>query len=108
MVLRSYCAQLSSLKLAGCRVTDDGLRAVLRACPQLRELCVTDSELISDASLQHMHEDSLLTREPPTPTHAHAHASTANATPVDTEPSVDPSSRAMVRQPSEMRRIAAM
>ena len=95
----------------GCRVTDDGLRAVLRACLQLRELCITDNELISDASLKHMHEDSLLTRKAPTSTsismHAHTHASEASQRSAGEFLGAVPSGT-LHRQPSEMRRIAAL
>ena len=104
-----YCNQLTSLRIVGCHVTDDGVRAILRACPQLRELCLTDKGVISEASLQHMHEDTLLTREPPDAReaaglpmggsasgHASGTASGANAL------------GALHRQPSDVRRIATM
>ena len=112
VVARRYCDQLASLKLVGCRVTDDGLRAVLRACLQLRELCITDNELISDASLKHMHEDSLLTRKPPTSTSVTSTSSLAHASEASQRSAGEflgaVPSGTLHRQPSEMRRIAAL
>jgi len=61
--LAAYCPELEMLKVAGTPLTDDGLIAVLKNCPKIRELEVDESAKISKC-LSHAHADCDVTRVP--------------------------------------------
>jgi len=58
----AYCGELRSLRVAECKVTDDGLIPIVQSCRKLRELVVTHCDAIYD-SLQVVHADCCVTRE---------------------------------------------
>ena len=60
--LAAYCTQLESLRLSGCRVTDEGLLPVMKCCKQLREVEVSDITSLLIFSPSEVHEDCNIKR----------------------------------------------
>ena len=68
--LAAFCTSLSTLRLAGCAVTADGLLPIVKHCNALRHLEVTDSAAVQSSSLAGLSEACVVERTPPKPARA--------------------------------------
>ena len=61
--MAAYCPELATLVVPECALTDDGLTPVLKNCPKVRKLVVSETKRIAKC-LGHAHADCQVTRVP--------------------------------------------